>query len=101
MTPDAIVLAVQTQEQVSPVLSALPLVLMFAIFYFLLIRPQQKKQQEHQKFLSALEKNQDVVTSGGLHGTIVALKDSTVTLRIADNVKVDVERSCISHAQAK
>ena len=52
----------------NPLISLMPLVLMFAIFYFLLIRPQQKKQKEHQKMLSELKKNDDVVTTGGIHG---------------------------------
>ena len=87
--------------QGNPLLSFLPLILMFVIFYFLLIRPQQKKQKEHAKFISALEKNQDIVTDGGIHGTIVGLKDSTVSLRIADNVKIEVERASISREKAK
>ena len=95
------VFAVTAQGQPHPLFSLLPLLLMFVVFYFLLIRPQQKKQQDHRNFLKGLEKNQEVVTLGGLHGTIVGLKDDTVSLRIADNVKVEVDKGCISRASCK
>ncbi|MCH7688981.1 MAG: preprotein translocase subunit YajC, partial [Planctomycetes bacterium] len=88
-------------QQPHPFFSVLPLLLMFAIFYFLLIRPQQKKQKEHRNLMSSLEKNNEVITAGGLHGTVVSVKDSTVTLRIADNVRVEVEKSSISHVKSK
>ena len=77
-------------------LQMMPLLVMFAIFYFLLIRPQQKKQKEHERMVKHLAKNDEVVTSGGLHGTVVGLKENSVLLRIAENVKVEVERSAVS-----
>ena len=89
------------QSQPHPIFSVLPIILMFGVFYFLLIRPQQKRQQDHKKFLQTLDKNQEVVTLSGMHGTIVGVKDSTVTLRIAENVKVEVDKSSISHLRAK
>jgi len=67
----------------------------FAIFYFLLIRPQQKKAKEHQKFLSELKKGDNVVTNGGIHGEITGLTDKVVTLEIAPNVKIKVSRQYI------
>ena len=73
-----------------------PIVLMFAIFYFLLLRPQQQKQKEHEQRVKTLAKNDEVITSGGLHGTVVGLKESSILLRIAEDVKVEVERSAIS-----
>lgn len=88
-------------EQPHPFFSLLPLILMFVIFYFLLIRPQQKRQQEHKKLVAGLEKNQEVVTVGGLHGTIVNVKESTVILRIAENVRVEVEKTSITHLKSK
>ena len=69
--------------------------LIFVIFYFLIIRPQQKRQKEREKLLGALEKGDKVVTSGGLHGTISGLEEKTVLLQIADGVKVKVDRSAI------
>ncbi|MFK5951841.1 MAG: preprotein translocase subunit YajC, partial [Desulfobacterium sp.] len=65
-----------------------PLILMFVIFYFLLIRPQQKKAKEHQSMISSLKKGDRIVTSGGVHGTIISLGDTTVSLEIAENVKI-------------
>ena len=70
----------------------LPLILMFAIFYFLLIRPQQKKAKEHQSMISSLKKGDRIVTSGGVHGTIISLGDTTVSLEIAESVKIKINR---------
>ncbi|MDD3274962.1 MAG: preprotein translocase subunit YajC, partial [Candidatus Omnitrophica bacterium] len=64
---------------VNPIVQLLPLALIFAIFYFLIIRPQKQKEKEHQKMLSALNKNDEVVTMAGIHGTIVNLKEKTLT----------------------
>ena len=74
----------------------IPLLLIFIVFYFLLIRPQKKQEKQHQKMLNALEKNDQVVTSGGIHGTVVNVKDRSVILRIDDNVKIEIEKNCIS-----
>ena len=71
-------------------------VAIFAIFYFLLIRPQKKTQEEHKKMVSALKKNDEVVTNGGIHGTIVNVKDTSVVLRVDDNVKIEVQRGAIA-----
>jgi preprotein translocase subunit YajC len=68
----------------------------FLIFYFLLIRPQQKQRRDREHMLSAVKRGDRVVTSGGIHGTVTALSDSVVTVRIADQVKVDVDRSAIT-----
>lgn len=73
-----------------------PLILMFAIFYFLLIRPQQKKQKEHRAMLTNLKKNERVITSGGIYGKITSLDDATVTLEIADKIRIKVSRGNIS-----
>ena len=73
-----------------------PLVLIFVIFYFLLIRPQQKKAKEQREMLSKLKKNDEVVTSGGIHGKITGLTDTEVVLEVAPNVRVHVDRANIS-----
>ncbi len=73
-----------------------PLILMFAILYFLLIRPQQKRQKTRSNMLNALKKNDKVVTIGGLHGTIVDIIDNTVVLRVNDATKLTFDRSAIS-----
>ncbi|AOZ91884.1 preprotein translocase subunit YajC [Paenibacillus crassostreae] len=73
-----------------------PFVLMFAIFYFLLIRPQQKKQKARTAMLRALSKGDKVVTIGGLHGTIVEITDDTIVLLVNDATKLTFDRSSIS-----
>ncbi len=85
--------------QPSPILQFLPLIFLFVIFYFLLIRPQQKKQKEHADLLGKLDKNQEVITAGGLHGTVISVSDKTVILRIADNVKVEFEKSSVTQVK--
>lgn len=74
----------------------IPLILMFAIFYFLLIRPQQKKQKEHRQMLGNLKKGDRVITSGGLYGRITGITDTVVTLEIAEKVRVKVGRGNIA-----
>jgi preprotein translocase subunit YajC len=74
----------------------IPLVLMFAIFYFLLIRPQQKKAKDHRALLDALKKGDQVVTAGGMHGKVTALDDQVVTLEIAPGVNVKVNKGYIA-----
>jgi len=76
--------------------SLIPLLLMFVIFYVLLIRPQQKQASKHREFVRGLKPGDRVVTSGGLHGIVRGLTDTTVTLEIADNVRVKVTRSAIA-----
>jgi len=79
----------------------LPFVLMFAVFYFLLIRPQQKKQKQRNAMLSALKKGDKIVTIGGLHGTIMEITDDTVVLRVNDVTKLTFDRSSISHVTSQ
>lgn len=79
--------------------SMLPFILIFAILYLLILRPQAKKQKERQKLLDALEKGDNVVTIGGVHGKIMGFKDDnkTVILKVDDNVKLEVDRTAISN----
>ena len=70
--------------------------LIIGIFYFLILRPQQKRQKEKQKMLDALKKGDKVVTGGGMHGTVSGLDDKTVLLQVADNVKMKFERAAIA-----
>ena len=77
--------------------AVIPLLLMFAVFYFLLIRPQQKKQRETKDMLNSLKTGDQIVTSGGLYGTIIGFgEDNRVKVKIAENVKVDIARSAIT-----
>lgn len=73
----------------------IPLGVMFMIFYFLVFRPQIKTQKDHAKMLKDLKKNDEVVTRGGLIGTIVNLKDDSLTLRVDQNVRVEIDRSAV------
>jgi preprotein translocase subunit YajC len=73
----------------------LPFILMFAVFYFLLIRPQQKRQKQRNEMLNNLKKGDKVVTIGGLHGTIAELTDDTVVLRVNDVTKLTFNRAAI------
>jgi len=77
--------------------SFLPFVFIIAIFYFLIIRPQNKKRKETEKMLSALKKGDKVVTIGGLHGTIQSVKETTVIIKADDNVKLEFLRSAVSN----
>ena len=73
-----------------------PLILMFAIFYFLLIRPQQKKAKDHREMIGSLRKGDRVVTSGGLHGRVTHLDEHTVMVEIADKVRVKLNRGNVA-----
>ena len=84
-------------QAANPVMNLAPLALIFVIFYFMLIRPQRQKEKEHQKMLSNIAKNDEVVTSSGIHGTVINVKDKTVTLRIDENVKIEIEKNCVAY----
>ncbi|GAB6094620.1 preprotein translocase subunit YajC [Desulfatiferula olefinivorans] len=73
-----------------------PLILMFVIFYFLLIRPQQKRAKEHQEMVNNLKKGDKVVTSGGIHGVIAKVEDTDVQLEIAEKIRIKVTRANIA-----
>jgi preprotein translocase subunit YajC len=87
------------QPTPSPMFSLLPVLFVFAIFYFMLLRPQQKKQKEHQAMIGDLKKNDEVVTSGGIHGTIVNIKEATFVLRIDENVKMEIDKNSVSYVK--
>ena len=74
----------------------IPLILMFVIFYFLLIRPQQKKSKEHRETISNLKKGDRIITSGGIHGRITGVTDTTLTVEISDKVRVKLSRASVS-----
>jgi len=77
--------------------SPLPfLILMILIFYFLIIRPQQKRQKSRARLLEGVQKGDKVITSGGVHGTVEGIEDNTILVKVADNVKLKMEKSAIS-----
>ncbi|GGX46328.1 preprotein translocase subunit YajC [Undibacterium squillarum] len=77
-------------------MSFLPLVLMFVVLYFVMIRPQMKRQKEQRAMIDALKKNDEVVTVGGVIGRVTAVSESYVTLEIADKVEVKVQKNAVS-----
>jgi preprotein translocase subunit YajC len=80
----------------SLLVSMLPIFLIFVIFYFFIIRPQNKKQKETDKMIAALKKGDKVVTIGGIHGTVAQTKEKTVIIKVDDNTKIEFTRSAIS-----
>jgi preprotein translocase subunit YajC len=74
----------------------LPMVLIFGVFYFLLIRPQQKKAKEHRQMLESVKKGDEIITQGGIYGRIVATGDNILTVEIADKVRIRVGRPYVA-----
>ena len=73
-----------------------PFLLIIVVFYFLILRPQQKRAKERTKLLEGVKKGDKIITAGGLHGTVEGLEDKTVLIKIADNVKVKIEKTGIA-----
>jgi preprotein translocase subunit YajC len=83
------------------ILSLVPFVLIFVIFYFMLIQPQQKKQKQQRAMLEALKKGDKIVTASGIWGTITNMGKDTVTLQIADNTKIRIQRDYIARVRGE
>ena len=79
-----------------PLMTIFPFILILVIMYFMVFRPQQKKMKEHQEVLNKLKKNDEVMTSGGIYGKVVELKETVVTLEVAPNVRIRVARPQIA-----
>jgi preprotein translocase subunit YajC len=77
-----------------------PLILIFIVFYFLLIMPQQKKAKQHKQMLDNIEKGDDVITSGGIHGKVVGVSDQVLTLDVGDKVKIKVSKEFIAQKKS-
>ena len=80
----------------NPIVTFLPFIAIIAIFYFLIIRPQSRKQKETQRMLSALKKGDKIVTVGGIHGTIQTVKENSVIVKVDDSTKLEFSRSAVS-----
>ncbi len=80
----------------SPIVSVMPIALMFVVLYFLLIRPQQKRSREHETMIENLKRNDEIVTSGGIYGRIQSIADKVLVVEIAPNVRVRVERAQVA-----
>src|SRR6202030_1647582 len=74
-----------------------PFIFIFVIMYFVLFRPQKKRQQEQQRLISSLKTGDRVVTNAGIHGLIAHVKETTVMLKVADNVKIEIDKSAVSN----
>ncbi len=85
----------------SPLTGVLPLVFIFVVFYFLLIRPQQKKYKQHQAMITAVKRGDKVVTGGGIHGKVTKVEDTTVSVQIAEGVEIQVEKVTLSNVLTK
>ena len=83
------------QQQGSGYSGLIMIVLIFVVFWLFFIRPQNKKQKEEQKFREALQKGDDIVTIGGIHGKVVEVKETTVLVSVDSNVKIEIEKSAI------
>lgn len=81
----------------NPLASFIPIILIFIIMYFVLFRPQMRRQKEQQRLVSTLKTGDRVVTASGIHGIITNVKDSTVMVKVADNVKLEMEKSAITN----
>lgn len=91
----------EATQQGNPYSGIIMLVIMFAIFYFLLIRPQQKRAKEHKALIDGLKLGDSVVTAGGMHGKIAALQEEYITLEVATGVKVKFNRSAVMAAKSE
>ena len=81
--------------------SFLPLILIFVIFYFLLIRPQSKRAREHKKMLENIKKGDKIITTGGIHGLVESIEGDALTVKIAENVKIKISRSGVAGLREK
>jgi len=96
VTPTHLLLAVPREGGNAGAIFMIQMVLIFAIFYFLLIRPQAKERQRHEQMLSAVKKGDEIVTNGGIIGKIVHVEEKRLTLRTAENTRLTVDRSRIA-----
>jgi len=88
-------------QAANPITQMIPFVLIFIIFYFLVIKPERNKQKERKEKIARLKKNDQVVTAGGIHGTVVNVKETTVIVRIDDSVKIEVDKEAITTVSTK
>ncbi len=84
-------------QQVNPLASFLPLILIILVFYFLLVIPQQRRQKKHQEMINSLKRGDKVVTTGGIHGVISDIKETTFILKVDENTKIEIEKTSIAY----
>jgi preprotein translocase subunit YajC len=89
------------QGQSDPLMSFLPLIFIFVVFYFLLIRPQSKKAKEHKQMVAALAKGDEVVTNGGMLGKLTKVGDNFVELEVAEGIRIKIQRQAVANLMPK
>ncbi len=99
--PVAVAYAADSSAKANPLFSMAPMILIFVVFYFLLIRPQQKKAKAHKELLSRIEKGDTAVTNGGIYGRVTSTSEDTIMMEIADNIRVKVARNAIATRKPK
>jgi preprotein translocase subunit YajC len=87
----------QPSQQTSIMTMLLPLLIMFAVIYLLVLMPQRKRQRQRGEMLSALKKNDDVITVGGIHGTVTLVRDRDVVLQVGDDTRITFSKTAIAH----
>ena len=98
---ESTVYAAEAGQQASPMSSIIMLVIFGLIFYFMLIRPQSKRAKEHKSMVEALQKGDEVITSGGLAGKVTNVDDSFIQLKVSDNVEVTIQRHAVTSVLPK
>jgi preprotein translocase subunit YajC len=89
------------QQQLNPIVQFVPFIFIFGIFYFLIIRPQRQREKEMKAMIGRLAKNDEIVTAAGIHGTVVSVKETTVIVRIDENVKIEIDKSAVAYVKTK
>ena len=89
------------QPQGNPILQFAPLILIAAIFYFMIFRPQKKRQKDREALVNRMEKGDKVVTSSGMHGTVAAIEDTTILVQVSENTKIRFEKSAVTTVTPK
>ena len=84
------------QTQAPGIMGIIPLLLIFIVFYFLVIMPQKKQQRRHAEMIKNIKKNDEVVTIGGIHGTVVNIKEKTFVIRVDDNTKIEIDKTAVA-----
>lgn len=87
----------QAAGQASPIVFVVQFALIIVIFYFLMIRPQKAEQKKHAQMIKDLSKNDEIVTTGGIHGTVLNVKETTIVIRVDENVKIEIEKNCVGY----
>ena|SRR3989338_1310695 len=88
-------------QAANPIVQMVPFALVMLIFYFLVIMPEKNKKNQHKAMLSNVKKNDQIVTVGGIHGTVVNVKPTTVIVRIDDNAKIEIDKEAVATIKVK